>query len=749
MNDFLQRFTIGKRMFAGFGFMLAMMAIISAISAVSLSTLKGHLDTMAQVRTVKTRLANTLSTQSNQIYMDMQLLLLNENQQERQATLESITANRKLMADAYDQLRAMPASSHSQQLIAEMEKARLASAAANQEVIDLAMAGESELAMASMRDRAIPALQSMGASIDTMVADEFRQMGEAQADGNKAVSLARTVLVVTLVIALALGIFLGWMFTRSLTLPLHRAADAARALAQGRIDGIALQGGRDETGDVLRAIQSTRDSLASMIEGIKEMGRQHDAGNLSWRPDTSRLEGEFRSICDLLDDQLSEHIETGLSAGRLAARYALGDLSEDFPRKPGDKAELMRAMDDVKASIAAISSEILHLSETAVRGDFSVRGNENRFQFGFRDMVVNLNLLLSTSDRSLNQISALLRSIAEGDLTARMHGDYQGVFANMRDDANTTVGNLTDIIGGLKQAAISINTAASEIATGNADLSARTEQQAANLEETAASMEELTSTVRQNSQHAQQANHLAIDAAHVAEEGGKVVGDVVLTMQQIQQSSHKIADIITVIDGIAFQTNILALNAAVEAARAGEQGRGFAVVASEVRSLAQRSASAAKEIKDLIADSVGKVSQGASLVDQAGKTMSQIVTSVQQVTSIMGEISAASQEQTSGIEQVSQTVIQMDQATQQNAALVEETTAAARAMADQSSQLTETVSIFRLDERSSRTVAPSASVKKADTAIIERQPAQGSGNRPAPSRSMAVAESDDGTWQEF
>ena len=260
---------------------------------------------------------------------------------------------------------------------------------------------------------------------------------------------------------------------------------------------------------------------------------------------------------------------------------------------------------------------------------------------------------------------------------------------------------------------------------------------------------QITSTVQQTESSAQLANQLVHSASNIAQRGGTIVQQAVQSMEEISTSSRKIGDIIGLIDSIAFQTNILALNAAVEAARAGEQGRGFAVVASEVRSLAQRSASAAKEIKDLIADSVGKVSQGASLVDQAGKTMSQIVTSVQQVTSIMGEISAASQEQTSGIEQVSQTVIQMDQATQQNAALVEETTAAARAMADQSSQLTETVSIFRLDERSSRTVAPSASVKKADTAIIERQPAQGSGNRPAPSRSMAVAESDDGTWQEF
>ncbi|MEN5342061.1 methyl-accepting chemotaxis protein, partial [Stenotrophomonas sp. TWI143] len=212
----------------------------------------------------------------------------------------------------------------------------------------------------------------------------------------------------------------------------------------------------------------------------------------------------------------------------------------------------------------------------------------------------------------------LLQSIAAGDLTARMDGQFNGVFARMRDDANATVTQLTRIVGQIQASASSITLAAGEIASGNNDLSRRTEQQAANLEETAASMEELTSTVRQNAEHARQANQLAIGAHGVASQGGEVVGQVVTTMSAIEASSKKIAEIISVIDGIAFQTNILALNAAVEAARAGEQGRGFAVVASEVRTLAQRSAAAAKEIKGLIDDSVGKVADGSALVHKAG-----------------------------------------------------------------------------------------------------------------------------------
>src|SRR5690606_17437878 len=256
---------------------------------------------------------------------------------------------------------------------------------------------------------------------------------------------------------------------------------------------------------------------------------------------------------------------------------------------------------------------------------------------------------------------------------------------------------LSEIVGQIRQGSDAISSAASEIAAGNDDLSRRTEQQAASLEETASSMEELTSTVRQNADNARQANQLAIGAAEVAEVGGEVVGRVVTTMTGINESSRKIVDIISVIDGIAFQTNILALNAAVEAARAGEQGRGFAVVASEVRSLAQRSAAAAKEIKTLIDDSVEQVENGSALVGQAGKTMGEIVTSVKRVTDIIADISAASQEQSTGIEQVNQVITHMDEGTQQNAALVEEATAAARSLEQQSQHLVQTVAIFRME----------------------------------------------------
>lgn len=336
---------------------------------------------------------------------------------------------------------------------------------------------------------------------------------------------------------------------------------------------------------------------------------------------------------------------------------------------------------------------------------------------------------------AVQESQAIIEAAKSGDLSSRVSLDGKtGAIASLCDGVNALLDKMTELLLSVREAGETINTAAGEISTGNNDLSSRTEQQASSLEETASSMEELASTVRQNAENAKQANQLAAAASGVAVKGGQVVGEVVTTMSSINESAHKIEDIISVIDGIAFQTNILALNAAVEAARAGEQGRGFAVVAGEVRNLAQRSASAAKEIKELISDSVSKTAEGTKLVENAGSTMQEIVSSVQRVTDIMGEISAASTEQSAGIDQVNNAITSMDEVTQQNAALVEEAAAAAESLVDQAVSLMDVVSSFKLQgagkqERRAisspmRSAAPKPVSKPASKPVVKSNPAK-------------------------
>ena len=361
--------------------------------------------------------------------------------------------------------------------------------------------------------------------------------------------------------------------------------------------------------------------------------------------------------------------------------------------------------------------------------------------------------------KALDQAIDASKRIASGDLTAHLNVESADETGELIASLKEMNEGLARIVGEVRTGADSIATATGEIATGNLDLSQRTEEQASALEETASSMEELTATVKQNADNAQQANQLAINASGVAVKGGEVISRVVLTMESITGSSKKISDIIGVIDGIAFQTNILALNAAVEAARAGEQGRGFAVVAAEVRSLAQRSAAAAKEIKTLIEDSVGKVQDGSRLVEEAGRTTQEIVTSIKRVTDIMGEISAASREQSSGIEQVNVAITQMDDVTQQNAALVEEAAAAAESLEDQARQMVQVVARFKLENQEKPqppavarkvTRAAAAPHKKGPETKL-RQLSKAKGERslePRQSASSAAVEMDD-DWKEF
>ena len=471
------------------------------------------------------------------------------------------------------------------------------------------------------------------------------------------------------------------------------------------------------------------------------------------------------------DDKALLEKLAGVRKRYMAARDTISKLKSD-----GDAAGAERTLTEVYLPLSVTYEQTLQelldhqrkVIDSSAQDVDEVAAHSRNLLIALALLVVSFGVVFAWwltvgITRPINEAVEVAQRVSDGDLSGAHGSEHQDYAADepgrLLAALHAMARNLVRIVGDVRQGTDTIATASAEIASGNLDLSSRTEEQASSLEETASSMEELTSTVKQNADNARQASGLAVSASDVAVRGGAVVADVVQTMASIDASSKKIVDIIGVIDGIAFQTNILALNAAVEAARAGEQGRGFAVVASEVRNLAQRSAGAAKEIKSLIDDSVGKVEAGTRLVGQAGSTMEEVVSSIRRVSDIVGEISSASAEQTSGIEQINQAITQMDNVTQQNAALVEQAAAAADAMQEQAARLAQAVSIFKLDGRAAapvaapprRAVAPARpesvplAVRPASKAAVRAPAAPRLATKAAALKPAAA----DGEWEEF
>ncbi|HGM7312883.1 TPA: methyl-accepting chemotaxis protein [Stenotrophomonas maltophilia] len=745
-----QDLPIARKLAVGFTLTTLMTVVLGAFALVRLSEANAQLSAMASNDIPSVQYLGEVRSQLGEFrtYELAQLSMLDQPEKvaDYNKRMDDTAAVVREQLAAYAKL---PAGAKERELYRAVQADVDGYFAANAKLREAATAGDGVVARQisddqsrPLRRKAFEDLKALGAYSSSLMQGKIDNANATHRNSMLAI-IAAVVLLVVVAATLAVVI------SRAVTGPLGKAVNAIQAVARGDLSVTTQSTGKDEAGRMLAATADMTAMLRRFSEQTQLMAQMHAGPDISHRIPED-FPGVYGQLASGINTVIFEHLDAIVDAIEVLNQYAIGNLAPDARRLPGSRAILHESMDAAKASLLAINTQIQQLASAAAAGDFSQRGDAQRFDHDFRVMIEQLNSMMQVADGNLGQLSQLLQSIAAGDLTARMDGQFNGVFARMRDDANTTVAQLTQIVGQIQASASSITLAAGEIASGNSDLSRRTEQQAANLEETAASMEELTSTVRQNAEHARQANQLAIGAHGVASQGGEVVGQVVTTMSAIEASSKKIAEIISVIDGIAFQTNILALNAAVEAARAGEQGRGFAVVASEVRTLAQRSAAAAKEIKGLIDDSVGKVAEGSSLVHQAGSTMGEIVASVQRVTDIMAEISAASQEQSAGIDQVNQTVVQMDETTQQNAALVEEATAAARAMEDQAVQLGEAVARFRLASQGvaaaparlanapqPRQVAAALPVTKA----VPTRPLRASAAQPA----LAA----EGDWQEF
>jgi methyl-accepting chemotaxis protein len=570
----------------------------------------------------------------------------------------------------------------------------------------------------------------------------------------------------------------------AIVLPIQDAIDQVTKDSRGEIGSEFKEDYKGDFAELKKRLTNLSLTIKGVIDSCAYVRAQHDKGDIDVMVAADRFKGEFGVLANNINSVISSHIELNQKAMAVVKAFGEGNFDAPLEQFPGKKAFINDTIEQVRGNLKTFIADMRHMSSEHDRGDIEVVIDANKFQGDYRVMAQGVNDMVNGHIAVKKKAMSCVKAFGEGNFDAplekfpgkkafindtieQVRGNLKGLIADMsllseaaldgriqtRADASKHLGDFRKIVEGVNQtletivnpiitvksAVDSISTAAKEISAGNADLSHRTEQQAASLEETASSMEQLASTVKQNADNARQANQMASTASDVAVKGGVVVQQVVDTMSSINESANKIVDIISVIDGIALQTNILALNAAVEAARAGEQGRGFAVVASEVRNLAQRSAAAAKEIKALIGDSVEKVENGSKLVTEAGKTMDEIVSSVKRVTGIMADIAAASAEQSSGIDQVNHAVTQMDEVTQQNAALVEEAAAAAESLEEQAQTLAETVSQFRLesDIRSPLKQRQSLPVKSKPPMVRKTT---------APSK-PAAAEDDE--WQEF
>lgn len=700
----MNNLTIGKRLTLGFGFVLLLGMSVAVTAFHNLTSLRQQFGAYDEQMVARERLAyrGQVALGGAVHYFKNSVLRGGEYPAKFAAAMDEIDR----LAGAYRATGALP--QEAEQALGEIEVSGRTYRAAVAKVVELRAGGASVTDI----DKAI-------AGADKPIATAFTKLLKLQQEETQRAHLAFDAAVLQALqmvgafaaVMLLAGAVAAWWIRRSITRPLAQAVAISQAVAAGNLPGQIDVSARDETGQLLMSMQRMVETFRGFVEAQTENARQHGLGMVDHQIDASRFPGVYGDMARSINTLVQAHIATNVQVVEVVRRYAVGDLSVDMARLPGQQAQVTQAIDEVKRSLHSINAQIQGLVNAAAAGDFSARGDAGAFQHAFKEMVLGLNRLMEASDVGLAGVTRILEALARGDLTQRIDGRFEGTFAQLKNDANSTVGRLQELVASLQGAARSIDTAAREIASGNADLSRRTEEQASSLEETASSMEELNATVRQNADNAQRANTLADQSFTVVEQGGAAVRRVVDTMADIQDSSRKISDIIGVIDGIAFQTNILALNAAVEAARAGEQGRGFAVVANEVRQLAQRSALAAREIKELIGLSGQKVAAGADLANEAGAAMEQVVVAFRQVAGLVSEISGASREQSLGISQVSVAVARMDQVTQQNAALVEEAAAAAESLEAQARRLVESIAVFRLPAEAVE--RPAAAIKQA------------------------------------
>ena len=695
-----QEMKIGVRLWGSFGLVVLMLALVAVLGIYSLNAVDDDLELILKDRYPKTVLINAVADKIDLVANKSKGILFIKNQDQIKPDLEAILEARRFMTEKLATLGPQLRSETGKKLFGNIRTTLATYTTAEDRFLEAIKTSHWDEGAQLLAREVHPAEASYHEAVKALLAYQHNMMEldstNATNTQHRGVALVLVITGISLLLSIGLVIWIG----TSVTSPLDRAVTLIAHISRGDIPDPVQEPWPGEFDKIRESLNTASVAIRTLIQDVHTLGQAGVEGRLSVRAEANKHRGDYRNIIEMINATLDSVTHPVQDVIGVMTALEKGDLSQQVTTQyRGTMGQLRDSVNNTISQIRTVIEDIQFIALSAGQGDFSVRLEIGDKQGYHQTLSELLNQLSHVTEDGLLNIIRVAGALSRGDLTETIDHDYPGLFGQAQVGMNTTVENLKKLVDSIKESVDSINTSAGELAIGNNDLSQRTASQASALEETAASVEELTSTVQQNAENARQANQLSLNSSSVAEKGGTVVNEVVTTMGSIHDSARKIVDIISVIDGIAFQTNILALNAAVEAARAGEQGRGFSVVATEVRNLAQRSATAAKEIQALIKESVNNVEAGTQLVGEAGQTMGGIITSINRVTGIMQDISAAAAEQSKGIEQVNQAVIQIEEVTHQNAALVEEAAAATESLKQQASILSSLVEEFKVSVR--------------------------------------------------